>query len=85
MYYHGYTCAELAAYLEKRNITYMFLQHTDEVFCREYESLFADGLAAAQTGGTRLYVRLPQKDALLFAPCIGELNWEEICHAYAEE
>jgi hypothetical protein len=55
------------------------------VFCSEYEKLFADGLDAAQAGETRLYVRLPQKDTLLFAPCTGELNWEEICDAYAEE
>jgi hypothetical protein len=85
LYYQGYTCEELADYLMRRGITYVFLRNADGVFEREYKTLFADGLNALRTGQTRLYVRLPQEDTVLFAPCTGELDWEEICDAYAEE
>ena len=84
MYYHGYTCEQLAEYLESRDIAYICLQKTDERFRREYGPLFADDFAAALTENVRLYVRLPQAEGVLFAPCTEGLSWEEICNAYGE-
>ena len=84
MYYHGYTCEQLAEYLESRDITYICLQKTDERFRREYGPLFVDDFAAALTENVRLYVRLPQAEGVRFAPCTEGLSWEEICDAYGE-
>ncbi len=72
MYYHAYTCGELAEYMRTKEIAYIFLDHYDEVFRSEYATLFTDALAAADAGETQLYVRVQTEDAVLFAPCGGD-------------
>lgn len=72
MYYHAYTREELADYMAKRDIAYIFLDQFDERFASEYAPLFTDGLAAALTGETSLYVRVQGTDTVQFAPCGGD-------------
>ena len=72
MYYHAKTLEELTAYMEQQEIAFVFLDHYDAAFHNAYASLFTDGLAAADAGHTQLYVRVPDSETVLFAPCGGD-------------
>ncbi len=71
IYYHAYSCQELAEYLQARACDYVFIETMDAVFADEYASLFTDELAAGMAG-SQLYVRVQDADALQYAPVGGD-------------
>lgn len=68
LYYHAYSCAELADYLQRKGCEYIFLDEYNENFRSEYAALFSDGLAAADAGTAFVY-RRAAGGTVLFSPC----------------
>ena len=51
-YFAPYTAAEFAAMLQKEDVQWLVVARVDETFVASYQSLFTDGLAAAEAGPT---------------------------------